>query len=284
MLLWNTAHGPEPELLDRFEANLQVSLPDQWLVEDCPDPERLQRLLSILEDQTSPVLLLPRWLKGGHYRPEFFQLGSIAALQLWGGRGTPMELKLKRGMDLLASGILLVLLAPLLMLIAVAIRLDSAGPVLFRQRRYGLGGESFDCLKFRTMRVQENGEVVEQARQHDPRVTRLGRWLRSWNLDELPQLLNVWRGEMSLVGPRPHAAAHNEYYRTRVRGYMRRHALRPGLTGWAQVMGLRGRTETIDRMEARVSADLNYIQNWSLRLDLKILLLTLFRWRNEHAY
>jgi putative colanic acid biosynthesis UDP-glucose lipid carrier transferase len=284
MLLWSSPHGPDPELLNQFESNLQGSLPDQWLVEDCSDPERLQQLLSILEDQTSPVLLLPRWLRGGHYRPEFFQLGSIAALQLWGSRGTPLELKLKRSMDLIASGILLVLLSPLLALIAIAIRLDSPGPVLFRQRRYGLEGESFDCLKFRTMRVQENGAVVEQARQHDPRVTGLGRWLRSWNLDELPQLLNVWRGQMSLVGPRPHAAAHNEYYRTRVRGYMRRHALRPGLTGWAQVMGLRGRTETLDRMEARVSADLDYIQNWSLRLDFKILLLTLLRWRNEHAY
>ena len=284
MLLWSSPLGPEPDLLESFEANLQESLPDQWLVEDCPDPERLQRLLSILEDQTAPVLLIPRWLKGGHYRPEFFQLGSIAALQLWGSRGTPLELKLKRSMDLIASGILLVLLAPLLLLIVVAVRLDSAGPVLFQQRRYGLGGESFMCLKFRTMHVQENGDVVEQARQQDPRVTQLGRILRSWNLDELPQLLNVWRGEMSLVGPRPHAAAHNEYYRTRVRGYMRRHALRPGLTGWAQVLGLRGRTETVDRMEARVNADLDYIQNWSLRLDLKILLLTLLRWRNEHAY
>lgn len=284
ILLWDSPDGPEPDLLDRFESSLQGSLPDQWLVEDCSDPERLNRLLFLLEDQTAPVLLLPRWLRDGQYRPEFFQLGSIAALQLWGSQATPLELKVKRGMDLLASSVLLVLLAPLLTLIAIAIRLDSQGPVVFRQRRYGLGGESFDCLKFRTMRVQENAEVVEQAKRNDPRVTRLGRWLRSWNLDELPQLLNVWRGEMSLVGPRPHAAAHNEFYRTRVRGYMRRHALRPGLTGWAQVMGLRGRTETVDRMEARVSADLDYIQNWSLRLDLKILILTLVRWRNEHAY
>lgn len=284
LLLWPREQGPDPALLRDFALRLRSDLPDQWLLEDCSDPDLLNRLLELLEGQTAPVLLLPRWLEQGRYRPQYMELGPVAALQLWGSEATPLQLVLKQICDRLASALLLLALAPLLLLIALIIRLDTAGPVLFRQRRYGLEGHSFSCLKFRTMLVQENGTRVEQARRHDPRITRSGRLLRAWNLDELPQLWNVCCGEMSLVGPRPHAAAHNEFYRTRVRGYMRRHALRPGLTGWAQVQGLRGETETLSQMAARVEADLDYIQNWSLRLDLKILLLTLLRWRSERAY
>ena len=134
------------------------------------------------------------------------------------------------------------------------------------------------------MTTLENDDRVVQATRNDPRVTRVGAILRRWNLDELPQLVNIWRGEMSLVGPRPHAAAHNDYYRSRIKSYMRRHSLKPGLTGWAQVLGLRGETETIEKMEARVDADIEYIQNWSLKLDVKIFLLTFARWRNKNAY
>ena len=134
------------------------------------------------------------------------------------------------------------------------------------------------------MNTQENGSKVVQAKRNDPRVTRVGAVLRSWNLDELPQLVNIWRGEMSLIGPRPHAEAHNEYYRNKVTGYMRRHGLKPGLTGWAQVLGLRGETETVDMMAARVKADIEYIQNWSLLLDVKIFFLTFIRWKQGNAY
>jgi putative colanic acid biosynthesis UDP-glucose lipid carrier transferase len=173
---------------------------------------------------------------------------------------------------------------PVLITIGILIKIESQGPALFRQRRYGINGAAFNCLKFRTMTVLENGNNVDQATRNDPRVTSLGRILRRWSVDELPQLINVWRGEMSMVGPRPHAEAHNEFYRNKVRGYMRRHSLKPGITGWAQVLGLRGATETIAAMDTRVKADLHYINNWNLILDLEILLLTLIRFRSPNAY
>jgi putative colanic acid biosynthesis UDP-glucose lipid carrier transferase len=173
----------------------------------------------------------------------------------------------------------LLALAPLLLLVALAIRLDSPGPVLYRQQRHGLNGRIFNVLKFRSMRIDRCDDgasgSVQQARRHDPRITRVGKWLRRTSLDELPQLLNVLAGEMSLVGPRPHAVAHNRFYAPLIENYWDRHAVKPGITGWAQVNGLRGETDTLDKMAARVACDLEYIQNWSLRLDLAILLRTL---------
>jgi putative colanic acid biosynthesis UDP-glucose lipid carrier transferase len=155
--------------------------------------------------------------------------------------------------------------------IAAAVRLESAGPVLFRQRRYGLDGREILVCKFRTMRVCEDGVRFVQARANDPRVTRVGAFLRKTSLDELPQLFNVLEGTMSIVGPRPHAVAHNEQFRRRIAGYMVRHKVRPGITGWAQVNGLRGETETVEKMQQRVAYDLEYLQHWSLALDLWIL-------------
>ena len=286
-LCWIDGLVPESNQLQRLQERIrQGSLPDQWLVEEPGDPKALRQLLACLQDQPAPVLLLPSWLDQIACKPRYCQLGDVAALELWGGSddATPLQLSVKHLLDKLASAFILLWWSPVLLLIALAVKLDSPGPILFRQRRYGLNGTPFDCLKFRTMRVQENGGVVQQAQRDDPRVTRVGAVLRRWNLDELPQLLNVWRGEMSLVGPRPHAEAHNELYRTKVSGYMRRHGLRPGLTGWAQVLGLRGETDTLDKMKARVRADLDYIEHWSLLLDLKIFLLTFLRWRGRNAY
>jgi len=208
----------------------------------------------------------------------------MPALQLWATQATPLKLRLKYTADQGVSLLLILLLAPLLALLALLVVIDSPGPVLFVQRRYGINGRPFHCYKFRTMGVLEDDTSVTQATRDDPRVTRVGRWLRRSNLDELPQLLNVLRGDMSLVGPRPHAAAHNEYYRTRVDAYMRRHTLRPGITGWAQVLGYRGETRTLSAMQQRVHADLDYIHNWSLVLDFEILLLTLLRWSGSNAY
>lgn len=284
LLTWPEAEGPAPSQLHGLPAVLAANRPDQWLVEDPGNSKELGWILSQLENHTEPVLLLPRWLQQSPCEPVYCRLGPVAALQLWGAEATPMELSIKHGADLLVSTALLLLLSPLLVAIAVAVRLESPGPALFRQTRYGLRGEPFSCLKFRTMRVQENGAVVVQAQRKDPRITRIGALLRKTNLDELPQLLNVIQGEMSLVGPRPHAAAHNEHYRGRVQAYMRRHALRPGITGWAQVLGLRGATETDAKMAARVQADLDYIRNWSLHLDFKILLMTVLRGRDRNAY
>ena len=178
------------------------------------------------------------------------------------------------------------LLAPLLLLIALAIGLTSPGPILFRQDRYGLDGQRFKINKFRTMTVLEAGDRsgLVQASRHDRRVTPLGRILRRWSLDELPQLFNVLEGSMSLVGPRPHAVDHNEQYRRLIPGYMQRHLFKPGITGLAQVEGLRGETATMDAMAQRVEKDLLYQRNWSLAVDVKILMLTLLRIRSPMAY
>jgi putative colanic acid biosynthesis UDP-glucose lipid carrier transferase len=192
---------------------------------------------------------------------------------------------LKRALDLAIALPLLVLLAPLLVAVALWIRLDSTGPVLFRQTRRGLGGVPFAIVKFRTMRVLENDAHVVQATQNDPRVTRAGRFLRKTSLDELPQLLNVIAGQMSLVGPRPHAIAHDDYYGGLIDGYTQRQNVKPGITGWAQVHGLRGETPTLDSMARRVLFDAWYARHSSVVLDLEILIRTPFevlRQRNAH--
>jgi putative colanic acid biosynthesis UDP-glucose lipid carrier transferase len=182
----------------------------------------------------------------------------------------------KRLMDVCIAALALVVLSPLLLAIAIGVARESPGPVLFRQRRYGLDGREIQVLKFRTMKVCEDGATVTQARRTDQRVTRLGKHLRRWSLDELPQLFNVLQGTMSLVGPRPHAVAHNEEYRKLIKRYMVRHKVLPGITGLAQVRGCRGETTRVEEMEARVVFDLEYMRNWSPLLDLQILLATAF--------
>jgi putative colanic acid biosynthesis UDP-glucose lipid carrier transferase len=169
---------------------------------------------------------------------------------------------------------MLAVLSPLLLALALGVRLSSRGPVIFRQRRYGLDGEQIVVYKFRTMTVAEDGDVVRQATRNDSRITRFGAFLRRTSLDELPQFINVVQGRMSIVGPRPHAVAHNEMYRKLIRGYMIRHKVRPGITGLAQVMGLRGETDTVEKMKARIEYDLTYLRNWSVLLDLQIVLKT----------
>jgi len=176
--------------------------------------------------------------------------------------------------DRIIGGLALFLAAPALAAIAIAVKLSSPGPVFFRQRRHGFNHQVFHVLKFRTMTVTEDGPTIKQATKDDDRITKVGRFLRRTSLDELPQLINVVRGEMSLVGPRPHAIAHNEYYSDLLDRYANRHKMKPGITGWAQVNGYRGETDTPEKMRARVEHDLHYIENWSLLLDLKILILT----------
>jgi len=180
----------------------------------------------------------------------------------------------KRAMDLVLAMMALVSLTVMLVMIALAIKLDSRGPVFFRQTRRGLRGKPFRIIKFRTMMVCEDGAVVEQAKRGDRRVTRVGRWLRRTSLDELPQLFNVLQGDMSLVGPRPHAVAHDDYYGRLIDGYETRQVLRPGITGWSQVNGARGETPEIADMQRRIELDLWYVRNWSLLLDVQILVRT----------
>ncbi len=183
----------------------------------------------------------------------------------------------KRAMDLVIASLALVFFLPIMALTAIAIRLDSPGPVIFRQFRKGFNGKQFMMLKFRTMTVQENGPAVVQATRDDPRVTSIGRLLRSASIDELPQLFNVLKGEMSLIGPRPHALAHDHYFETVLSAYAFRHHVKPGMTGWAQCNGARGGTPTIEHISERVKLDLWYINNWSLWLDVQILIKTFFR-------
>jgi Undecaprenyl-phosphate glucose phosphotransferase len=181
----------------------------------------------------------------------------------------------KAVLDYVLGTIILIITLPLMLLIALAVKLDSPGPVLFRQDRYGFVNRVFSCYKFRTMRIAGPEKQTVQATRDDPRVTRVGWFLRRFSLDELPQLLNVLGGTMSLVGPRPHAVDHNEKYAQLIRGYFARHRVKPGLTGWAQVNGYRGETRTLDAMEGRVKYDILYVENWSLLFDLKIIAMTL---------
>jgi putative colanic acid biosynthesis UDP-glucose lipid carrier transferase len=191
----------------------------------------------------------------------------------------------KRLEDLVLGSLMLLGLAIPMLIVALGVKLTSPGPVFFRQTRYGMGGENIKVWKFRSMSVCEDGAKVTQATRQDPRVTPFGNFLRRTSLDELPQLFNVLSGSMSLVGPRPHAVAHNEFYRGQIKGYMLRHKVKPGITGLAQVNGFRGETDTLDKMSGRIAYDLEYIRNWSLMLDLKVLWLTLFKgFVGQHVY
>jgi putative colanic acid biosynthesis UDP-glucose lipid carrier transferase len=181
---------------------------------------------------------------------------------------------IKRVSDVVLATLILILISPLLLAVAIGVKLSSPGPIIFRQRRNGLDGEEIMVYKFRSMRALDNGNVVKQATKGDSRITRFGAFIRRTSLDELPQFINVLQGRMSIVGPRPHAVAHNEEYRKLIKAYMVRHKVKPGITGWAQVNGLRGETDTIDKMVARVEYDLEYLRNWSLALDLQIILRT----------
>lgn len=204
------------------------------------------------------------------------RVGSLETIRLSRAPLTLRDRILKRIFDLVVASALVVALIPVFAVIAVLIKRESAGPVLFRQRRHGFNQSEFRIFKFRSMTTVEDGAVIRQATRDDPRTTRVGRVLRRYNLDELPQLLNVLAGEMSLVGPRPHAVAHNNEYEEKIRLYARRHNVKPGITGWSQVKGYRGQTDSIDKMRRRVEHDLYYIDNWSILFDVKILLMTIF--------
>jgi Undecaprenyl-phosphate glucose phosphotransferase len=240
--------------------------PNRWL--------ELRTLVAELRVQPFPVSFIPLGTASEIFRQPFHELGSAVCVELQRGPLTSFEHAAKRTIDVLFAGMALTALLPLLTIVAVAIKLDSPGPVLFRQRRCGFNGKCFQIRKFRTMSVLEDGSSIIQAQFADKRVTRLGRLLRKSSIDELPQLLNVLDGSMSLVGPRPHAVAHDNEFDKMVRNYAFRRRVKPGLTGWAQVHGCRGPTPTAASIERRVEYDLWYIDNWSLGLDLAILLWT----------
>lgn len=209
------------------------------------------------------------------FRPSPAHFGNLPLVEVMGQPLAGWGVVRKALLDYSLGALLMLLALPLMALIALAIRLDSKGPIIYRQKRYGFVNKAFDIYKFRTMRIDTGDQSkTVQATENDPRVTRVGRYLRRMSLDELPQLFNVLNGTMSIVGPRPHAVDHNEEYARMIRGYFARHCVKPGITGWAQVNGLRGETKTVDVMEARVQHDIFYVENWSLFFDLQILAMT----------
>jgi putative colanic acid biosynthesis UDP-glucose lipid carrier transferase len=236
---------------------------------------RIASLLESVQGTTASVYYVPDVPGIGIIQGRLHHINGVAVLGLCETPFVGINEVVKRASDIVIASLILVLASPLMLGIAIGIKLGSPGPVLFRQRRNGLDGHEITVLKFRSMTTQDDGDVIVQAGRNDPRVTRFGAFLRRTSLDELPQLINVLRGHMSIVGPRPHAVAHNEHYRQAVKAYMVRHKVRPGITGWAQVNGLRGEIESVERMQARVEYDLAYLRNWSLWLDLKIVLRTI---------
>ena len=246
---------------------------------------RIRQLLDALQDTTASVYFVPDLFVTDLIQGRADAVCGLPVISVCDTPFRGVAAMIKRSSDLVLASLMVLALAPVMALLALAVRLESPGPAIFRQRRYGLDGEEIVVYKFRSMRVCEDGERIEQARRGDARITPLGRVLRRTSLDELPQLFNVLQGRMSLVGPRPHAVVHNEFYRSQIRSYMVRHKVRPGITGWAQIHGLRGETQSLEQMAARIRMDLDYLRHWSLRLDLYILLRTaLLVFRDTAAY
>jgi Undecaprenyl-phosphate glucose phosphotransferase len=271
-------NGMSPRLrsmLDQVIRTAQSGRVDEILLAIRWDQGRLvDQIVSALRVVPIPIRLAPdRTVAGLLHKPRT-EIGSTWVVDLHRGPLSWSECAVKRGFDIAFSSLALVMLAPTMLLAALMIKLDSRGPVFFSQVRNGFNNKEFWIIKFRTMTVMEQGTEVKQATRNDKRVTRVGRWLRRSSIDELPQFLNVLRGEMSLVGPRPHATIHNNEYEKLIWKYAFRHHVKPGITGWAQIHGLRGETATVDVMEKRVELDLWYINNWSLWLDIKILVRT----------
>jgi putative colanic acid biosynthesis UDP-glucose lipid carrier transferase len=236
---------------------------------------RILSLLDDLRDTTASIFFVPDIFMFDLIQGNISTIHGIPVIAVCESPFTGTNGTLKRGCDVLLSLLILLLISPLMMVIALGVKMSSPGPVLFRQKRYGLDGKEILVYKFRSMTVMENGDQVTQATRQDPRITRFGAFLRKTSLDELPQFFNVLQGRMSIVGPRPHAVSHNELYRSLIKGYMIRHKVKPGITGWAQVKGYRGETETLDKMQARINHDLDYLRNWSLFLDLIIIFKTI---------
>jgi putative colanic acid biosynthesis UDP-glucose lipid carrier transferase len=274
--------GRLPDLADYVKIHgvdvIFVSLPIRHVA-------RVMQLLDDLRDTTASI----------YYVPDIFvfdliqaRAGDIQGMPVVALCETPFagyRGVLKRAMDILIASTALIVMSPLILLVALMVRQSSPGPIIFRQRRYGLDGKEITVYKFRTMNVTEDSARIVQATRGDARVTRVGRFLRRYSLDELPQLFNVVQGRMSLVGPRPHAVAHNEEYRKLIKGYMVRHKVLPGITGLAQINGCRGETSKLEDMQARVNHDIEYLRRWSPTLDLRILSLTILKiFSDDRAY
>jgi putative colanic acid biosysnthesis UDP-glucose lipid carrier transferase len=236
---------------------------------------RILHLLEDLRDTTASIYFVPDIFVSDLIQARVDSINGLPVVAVCETPFHGFNGMVKRASDIVLACLILALVSPLLAAIALGVKLSSPGPILFRQRRYGLDGRKIVVYKFRSMTVAEDGDLVRQATRNDSRITRFGAFLRRTSLDELPQFINVLQGRMSVVGPRPHAVAHNELYRKLIRGYMIRHKVRPGITGLAQVAGFRGETETVEKMKGRIEMDLTYLRNWSVLLDLQIILKTI---------
>ena len=246
---------------------------------------RINTLVRKLGDTTVSAYVIADFFVFDLLHAQWTSVGDIPAVSILDTPFHGLGGWVKRLEDIVVGSLILALIAIPMLVVAIGIKLTSQGPVFFRQKRYGLNGKEIRVLKFRSMRVMEDGPIVKQATKDDPRVTPLGKLIRRTSIDELPQFLQVLTGEMSIVGPRPHAVAHNELYRSKIQGYMLRHKVKPGITGWAQVNGWRGETDTYEKMQKRVDHDLDYIRNWNLFLDIRIIWMTIFgRKTSENAY
>lgn len=237
---------------------------------------RIIKLLDELKDTTASIYFLPDIFLTDLIQGRMGQVDGIPVVAVCETPFTGIDSVIKRLADIGFALLILMLISPLLIAISIGVKLSSPGPIIFKQRRYGLDGKEILVYKFRSMTVCDDGGNVVQATKQDRRITRLGAFLRKTSLDELPQFINVLQGRMSVVGPRPHAVAHNEMYRKLIKGYMVRHKVKPGITGWAQVNGLRGETDTLEKMQARIEHDIDYLRNWSPRLDIYIILKTIW--------
>ncbi len=268
-----------PDLIRNHRINrIYISLP-------MASQPRILSILEDLKDTTVSIYFVPDMFVTDLIQSKPTVLCGIPVISVCETPFQGFNGLLKRGSDLVLSSLILVCLSPILLGIAVAVKLSSPGPVIFKQRRYGQDGQEILVYKFRSMTVAEDGAHIQQAQRGDKRITPLGAILRKTSLDELPQFINVLQGRMSIVGPRPHAVAHNELYRKLIKGYMVRHKVKPGITGWAQVNGFRGETDTLEKMQGRIQYDLDYLRNWSLKLDLLIVFKTIrLIFKDSQAY
>jgi putative colanic acid biosynthesis UDP-glucose lipid carrier transferase len=273
--------GPINSLTEHVKNNsvhfIYICLPIMW-------QPRIVQLLDDLRDTTASIYMVPDIFMFDLIQSRIDRIAGIPILSICDTPFYGLRWLIKRIIDLVLTSIILLLIWPVILTIGIGVKLTSPGPVIFKQRRYGLDSEQILVYKFRTMRVCEDGATIEQAKRDDDRITPFGRFLRRTSLDELPQFFNVLIGNMSIVGPRPHAVAHNEMYRKLINGYMIRHKVKPGITGWAQINGFRGETASLDKMRTRVEYDLEYLRNWSLAMDFWIILKTIFLvFRGDHA-
>ncbi|MFN3190957.1 MAG: undecaprenyl-phosphate glucose phosphotransferase [Aureliella sp.] len=286
---WQAAAEKDSEYLGKLDSLVEMAregkIDTVFITLPMRAEKRIRWLLDQLADTTASAYIVPDFFVFEMLHSRWSSIGGLPAVSVFESPVYGVDGWLKRSFDVAIATAALFLLSPVMVACALAVKFSSPGPIFFRQKRYGLDGREIMVWKFRSMTTCDNGDKVKQATKGDQRITRIGAILRKTSLDELPQLLNVLDGTMSLVGPRPHASAHNEHYRKLIRGYMLRHKVRPGITGLAQVEGFRGETETLDKMQKRIEFDHRYIQQWSIWLDFKILLKTAFVvFKQENAY